>query len=216
VKRVFLSLCIGVSCFVAGIAPDAGAADTSRCASAGSTTVYRSSAGRIFKKRGHYYSCSYREGKKFRLAESGFTGEDRYGPFRVRSRFAAYGYRPSCGACESTGAYVLVQDLRTGRHRTFVGSTGGRAIEPPDGIHQLVTDLELEANGSVAWIVVQTDDRTSPAATRVQVRSRDGGGGHRLDESPAIERHSLRLDASTLHWHRRGEATDRHAQLKVS
>jgi hypothetical protein len=214
VKCVFLSLTIGVACVVAGIAPDAGAADTSRCASSGSTTVYRSSAGRIFKKRGHYYSCSYREGKKFRLAESGFRGEDRYGPFRVSSRFAAYGYRPSCGACESTGAYVLVQDLRTGHHRTFVSSTGGRPIEPPDGVHQRVTDLELKANGSVAWIVVQKDDRTSPAATRIQVRSRDSRGGHRLDESPAIETQSLRLAASTLSWHRRGELRDRHAQLR--
>src|SRR3954452_8354927 len=211
-KLVFVSLCIGVASSIAVIAPSAGAVDTTRCASVGSTTVYKSSAGRIFKKRGHYYSCSYREGKKFRLAESGFTGEDRYGPFRVGSRFAAYAYRPSCGACQSTGAYVLVQDLRTGHHRTFVGSTGGGAIEPPDGIHQRVTDLELKANGSVAWIVVETDDRTSPAATRLQVRSRDGSGGHRLDESPAIERYSLRLDASTLHWRRRGEPTDRHAQ----
>src|SRR3954464_3775562 len=103
-KLVFVSLCIGVACSIAVIAPSAGAVDTSRCASAGSTTVYKSSAGRIFKKRGHYYSCSYREGKKFRLAESGFTGEDRYGPFRIVNRFAAHAYRPSCGACESTGA----------------------------------------------------------------------------------------------------------------
>jgi hypothetical protein len=213
-KRVFVSLCIGVSCSIAIIAPRAGAADTSRCASAGSTTVYKSSAGRIFKKRGHYYSCSYREGKKFRLAESGFTGEDRYGPFRIQSRFAAYAYGPSCGACESTGAYVLVQDLRTGRHRTFVGSTGGRAIEPPDGIHRRVTDLELKANGSVAWIVVQTDDRTTPTALRVQVRCRDGDGGRRLDESLDIERYSLRLNASTLSWHRRGEPTERRARLR--
>src|SRR3954447_2095982 len=213
-KLVFVSLCIGVACSIAVIAPSAGAVDTSRCASAGSTTVYKSSAGRIFKKRGHYYSCSYREGKKFRLAESGFTGEDRYGPFRIVNRFAAYAYRPSCGACESTGAYVLVQDLRTGRHRTVVGSTGGGAIEPPDGVHQRITDLELKANGSVAWIVVQMDDRTSPATTRIQVRSRDASGGHRLDESPQIERYSLRLNASTLSWHRRGEQAGRHARLR--
>jgi hypothetical protein len=214
VKRAFSTACVGISCCAAAIAPDAGASNTARCASAGSTTVYKNSAGRIFKKRGHYYSCSYREGKKFRLAESGFTGEDRYGPFRIGNRYAAYAYRPSCGACQSTGAYVLVQDLRTGRHRTFVGSTGGRAIEPPNGVHQRVTDLVLEANGSVAWIVVQTDNRTSPATTRIQVRARDSRGGRRLDESPAIELHSLRLRASTLRWHRRGEQTDRRAQLR--
>jgi hypothetical protein len=212
VKRLLVPLCLAISCSIAGLAPAAGAADTRRCASAGSTTVYKSAEGRIFKKRGHYYSCSYREGKKFRLVESGFRGEDRYGPFRVRSRYAAYTYRPSCGACESNGAYVLVQDLRTGHHRTFVSAMGGGAVGPPDGIAQRVTDLVLKSNGSVAWIVVQTDNRTSPATTRVQVRARDSNGGRRLDESLAIDRDSLRLDASTLHW--RHGATARTAQLR--
>jgi hypothetical protein len=214
VKRLFASLLLAACCSVTALGPTTTAAATGRCASVGSTTVYKSSEGRIFKKRGHYYSCSYHEGKKFRLAESGFRGEDRYGPFRVRSRFAAYAYRPSCGACESTGAYVLVQDLRTGRHRTFAGSAGGGAVEPPDGIHQLVTDLELEANGSAAWIVVQTDNRTNPATTRIQVRARDRGGNRLLDESPEIELHSLRLDSSTLHWRHRGETRARAARLR--
>jgi hypothetical protein len=211
VKRLVATLCLVIAYSVAAIAPVAGAADTGRCASSASTTVYRSSEGRIFKKRGHLYSCSYREGRKFRLVESGFRGEDRYGPFRVHSRYAAYVYRPSCGACESNGAYVLVQDLHTGKHRTFVSAMGGRPVEPADGIAQRVTDLVLKQNGSVAWIVVQTDNATSPATTRVQVRARDSNGGRRLDESLEIDRDSLRLDTSTLHW-RRG-ATARTAQL---
>jgi hypothetical protein len=196
---------------IASVAAPAAAVDTRRCASSGSTTVYKSSEGRFFKKRGHYYSCSYREGKKFRLAESGFSGEDRYGPFRIHSRYGAYAYRPSCGACESTGAYVLAQDMRTGHHLRFASAMGGRPVEPADGIHRRVTDLELKRNGSVAWIVEQTDLRTTPAQKRIQVRSRDTTGAHRLDEGPLVELRSLTLSSSTLRWRNNGVKT---AQLR--
>jgi hypothetical protein len=210
--RRFTAL-VFVATTTAALSATGASAGVTACASAGSRTVYKNAEGRFFAKQGHYYSCSYRYGKKFRLAESGFRGEDRYGPFRIHSRYAAYTYRPSCGACESQGAYVLVQDLITGRHRYFVGALGGRPVEPADGISQRVTDLELKRNGSVAWIAQQTDASTQPARTRIQVRARDTKGGRRLDEGAAIRLRSLALDGSALSWQRRNEPSARTARL---
>lgn len=186
------------------------------CSSSGSTTVYANSHGRFFTKRARsvvpgrrgytaFHSCSSRYGKRFRLAESGFEGEDRYSRFRIRGPFAAYAYHPSCGACEHNEADVLVQDLRTGRHRTFVGSTGE---DPLDGDSEDVTDLELKGNGAVGWIA----ERVRDGATTVQVRVRDRGGSRLLDEGNGIARTSLRLDGTRLMW--RHDGAQRSATLR--
>ena len=82
---------------------------------------------------------------------------------------------------------------------------GGGPVEPPDGIHQRVTDLVLKPNGSVAWIAEQTDFGTN--SKRRLVPARDTRGARKLDEGAAIELRSLSLTGSTLRWKRNGART---------
>lgn len=203
----FVLLLAGLALVLAGAPEDSDAnGGRSACASRGSTTVFSNAYGRFFTKLRRsvvpgraryraYFSCSHRYGKKFRLAEGGFEGEDEYTRLRIRGPFAAYAHWPSCGACEYRALDVRVQDLRTGRHRRVLSATGA---EPQDGDSEDVTDLELKGNSAVAWIVVRERFESGTVTDRsVLVRAADRGGERLLDEGDEIDPDSLRLDFAT-------------------
>lgn len=194
--------------FIGGVGTDSASAYS--CASPGSTTVFSNSYGRYFKKIGHsrsvpertyqvYYSCSYRYGKKFRLAESGFDGEDKYGFYRITSRYAAYAYRPSCGACQEITSYVMVQDMISGKHIKTSVATG--KVAPNSTDNRTLYSLTLKANGSVAFGGGEYHFTNSKRVfTHKVISAYDRKGLRTLDNSLAVKLTSLRRNSSTLSW----------------
>lgn len=190
--------------------PRAEALDRRACASSGSKTVYANASGRYFIKpagSNRHFACSYRLGRTFALERSDFEGEDRYARFRISARFGAYVFLPGCANCDGSLAFIQVQDLRTGRHRTSVNATNEdtEAGNP----QQRVTDLELRWTGSAAWIVRDTRSDLgtpgNPQTTQIEVWAKQRGRPRRLDHGESIDADSLILRGTALSWRHAGE-----------
>ena len=187
----------------------AAAAGSAGCDSAGSRTVYGTSLGRVFTKRRTtsgqprayvaHYSCARRYGRRFLLAESDFAGEDEYGPFRFAGPFLAYAFFASCAACEERQGAIMVQSLRTGRHLHRA-----EAIEPLDTGDEVVTDLVVKRNASVAWIAIHEDPPSAGGTRTVEVNGQGTAGRVRLDAGPDVAPRSLTLSGATVSWSKGG------------
>ena len=98
---------------------------------------------------------------------------------------------------DAIGAVVEVADLGTGR-------VVARFQSPSEPNTYDVTDLELRANGSVAWIARIVSG--TPATTTYEVRTFGPTVSHStiVDSGPDIASRSLALSAPTLYWTRAG------------
>ena len=191
----------------------ATAADARRpCASRGSRTVLATAGTRIFTRPARvapryrvtrWYGCAYGTDRRFRLATVGEPGifVTAVRPVRLVGHLVAYSdyYEGPAGG---TLADVRVRDLRSGRQ--VVSQQAGT----PDAEERQrpVEDLELKADGAVAWIEASEPVSPPPAgAVMYRVRKRDAGGAAvTLDEGPDIAPRSLAVSASTVYWTRGG------------
>lgn len=188
--------------------PVSPAAAQSDCEARGSRTEDASRFARVYSVRRvrdgdtatrRWYACLYRTGRRVALGEVGPAGmfSDRISPVRLAGRYVAYAEEYTAATGDAIGAVVQVRDLRT---RTLVS----RFQSPGDPNTYDVTDLELRANGSVAWIarIVQG----TPATTTYEVRTFAAGESESeiVDSGAAIETRSLALSGRTLFWTRDG------------
>ena len=180
-------------------AAPAQAASKLGCRASGATTIKRSRYARIFRAGGRSYGCLFSRGQAFRLGDESAneSAPDSYtlGPaVRLAGRYAAYEIRFS--GRDQPDFSIRVLDLRTGRvrraPRTLIG--GGLAAERADGG---VTDIVLNAHGSVAWIV--RDIFVNPV--RLEVFKADTTTSFQLLEaSQVIDPESLALKGAKLTW----------------
>ncbi len=187
----------------AGTEPASASHLKKKCFPRGSKTVYKTSEGRFYTRMvrqrvgpGHYevfYACSYRYGRSYRLTEGEPPGAERYQLFRISGHFAGYvHYGVACEACDSARATVTSLNLRTGRDRSYFGTT------LPDWPDERAHDLVLRRNGSIASIATGTEYDHGTSA--IQVRALDAGGRRVLDEGDGISLRSLELNGTTVSW----------------
>jgi hypothetical protein len=170
------------------------------CRPAGARTISQSSLARVFRLGGRSYGCLFGANRAHRLgdlpANASYPDTVRLGPVvRLSGRFVAYELR-RLGRGDSQYE-VFVRDLRTGairRHPKPYEQIALASEEPDAG----VTDIVLNARGSVAWIV--RDIYRSPV--ELEVRKADPASPSTLlDAGAAIEAVSLTLGRDgTLHW----------------
>jgi hypothetical protein len=181
---------------LAGAAAPAVAPAATPCAGAGSTTIRRTPALRLYyDAAGVPYGCWRASGRRTRLDKGvapNYVGfEATVSRVRVRGVFVAYAFTdPSAPA-----AYVRSVDLRTGR--TLRRATGTPEVsETPDQV--AVLRLVLGPTGSVAWI-----QRVDGA---VSVRRADRRGARTLDAHAGVSSVHLALSsAGVLTWQRGGK-----------
>lgn len=191
---------------VAGVGPataTATAAAKERCAAKGSRTEVASRAARVYSVRRvrdgeatrRWYGCAYAAGRRVHLGDVGPAGEfsDRISPVRLAGRHVAFVSEYTASTGDALGAVVAVRDLRTG---AFVR----RFASPGDPNTYDVTDLELRANGSVAWIARIVAGM--PATTTYEVRVFPTTDSHStiVDSGTSIASRSLALSSTTLYW----------------
>ena len=172
------------------------------CSATGSRTEEASRSARVYSRVvaggevRRWYGCLYSADRRVRLGDVGAPGSylDRISPVRLAGRYVATANEWTATTGDAIGAVIVVRDLRTGAvvHRF----ENDPAINTYD-----VTDLELRANGAVAWIARVVMAGT-PATITDEVRtSLPGTSATRLlDEAPAVERRSLALSGRTLYW----------------
>lgn len=200
-------------------AAPAQASNSTRCQLRGSTTIVKTSFGRIFSEPGtkrlfsppgpipvvRYYGCLFSGGKRYSL---GFNANADYclpfvSTWRLAGRYGAFLEARGCDSGPDGGA-VVRRDLKTGvvvRDDTpaqvpsdapdspFV--TGRPGYRP--------TNLVLKASGALAWAV----KCALPAGCRILKSDRDGRTV--LDEGFGIRVFSsLKLRGSTVSWIRDG------------
>ncbi len=137
------------------------------------------------------YACLFSANKRFRLGQDEDDDSD-LGPFRLAGPYVAYHGAYCSMGC---GFNLIVLDLRDGR----------RVREVPDASSAFigrVTDLELNENGSIAWIATAPPYSSERAPS---VSAYDSLGQRRLDTGN-IALQSLTLDGSTLSWEKDGVA----------
>ncbi len=190
-----------------GTAPSAAAAQS--CEAKSSRTEEASRYARVYSVRRvqddavtrRWYGCLLSSGRRVRLGDVGPSGafSDRIAPVRLAGRHVAFVSEYTASTGDALGAVVAVRDLRTG---VFVS----RFQSPGDPNTYDVTDLELRANGSVAWIARIVAGM--PATTTYEVRVFPATQSHStiVDSGPAIGPQSLALSARTLYWTHDGAA----------
>ena len=130
---------------------------------------------------------------------------------RAFSPFLAF-LRGPCAMCLGEQWWIAV---RAARHGSLVS-------DPDLGWPTRVGDLELKANGSVAWTLdrlavspnglpIDNGSGEPPAALAWEVWALDSHGQRVLDSGPNLDLHSLELNGSTLTWIKDG--TTRSATL---
>jgi hypothetical protein len=133
------------------------------------------------------YGCLFSANEAFALGQDNDDDFD-LSSFRLVAPYVAYEEQSCVGL--GCGFGVTVRDLRD-------GSRLREAPEPATDSFGKVTDLELEDNGSVAWISNSPPFSPTPARS---VWASDTLGTRRLDIGPDIELHSLALNGSMLSW----------------
>jgi hypothetical protein len=184
---------------VAAAAPPAAAGREAGPRCDAGRTVARSHEVRVFETRGVVWACHRRTRRAIELGprRCGFASCD-VRSIRVVGRYVGY-ERASAGRYGDVSWGVLVVNART--RRVVRESRTGDA--PPDdgggsasGIGP-TTDLELAANGSVAWIAENVFERGSHEVWRLDRRGRS-----RLDAGPGVAPRSLALSDGWLYWTR--------------
>jgi hypothetical protein len=173
----------------------------STCRAKGSTTLQTSSHARVYQLDGQVYGCVFSKNIPYLLNPGPTDCEDpfdRPGPrMALAGRYVGY----TLAACNIDQAKdrVYVRDLRTGK--VLVQTSASETLTLGIG-NRLVTDIELKANGSVAWIVMR-----SPSSVAEEVRKSDRtiAKGPRttsklLDAGNHIAPRSLTREDSTISW----------------
>ena len=208
VSKLITRLLTGVPvAAVATVALAAGGPATAvaqdRCQAERSRTEEASRYARVYSVRRvqddavtrRWYACLYSANRRVHLGDVGPASDfsDRIAPVRLAGRHVAYSSEYTAATGDAIGALVAVRDLRTG---AFVH----RFQSPGDPNTYDVTDLELRANGSVAWVarIIQG----MPATTTFEVRSFQAPKAPStiLDSGGAIGSGSLALSGRTLYW----------------
>lgn len=174
-----------------------------RCQAERSRTEEASRHARVYSVRRvqddavtrRWYACLYSAGRRVHLGVVGPAADfsDRIAPVRLAGRYVAFSSEYTASTGDAIGALVAVCDLRTG---TFVH----RFQSPGDPNTYDVTDLELRANGSVAWVARIIPGM--PATTTFEVRAFQAAKTRStiLDSGAAIGSRSLALSGMTLYW----------------
>lgn len=137
------------------VAAPATAAAEDRCDAKRSRTEEASRYARVCSVRRaqddavtrRWYACLYRTERRVHLGDVGPAGmfNDRISPVRLAGRYVATAEEYTASSGDALGAVIQVRDLRR-------GALVHRFQSPGDHNTYDVTDLELRANGSVAWI----------------------------------------------------------------
>lgn len=185
--------------------PVASQARAKPCRPKGSTTVKKSRLARIYELGSignvpDFYGCLYSRNKSYVIGERNYCDVGRVGNFRLAGRYEAYTI-PFCDIDVLT-EQVRVVDLETGQQ--LVATSSSPSLNLIVGIGRVyVTDMELKANGSIAWIVKLKGG--PPTQEEVRKSDRKLGKGKRetsglLDAGQQIASRSLTRDGSTISW----------------
>lgn len=180
----------------------AQAASERRCASAGSETVVRNAAARVFERRGRFYLCDRRTGRKrFIGPRAKDLDNERLNRFRLAGGMLAY--ERFYGAFRSDPSYeIYVRDVASGRVTRRIEGAPIQAPRQEPQAKDGIRDLVVNRNGDVGWIV-QNPYTSGP---RLEVRKSDSGGDALLDSGDGISSTSLTLEDDVLRWRNAGEA----------
>jgi hypothetical protein len=146
----------------------------------------------------HHYACLFESPSK-RIDLGRNYDDERRGNFRLAGPFVAF-FSGGCAACSWDQWSVEVRDVRD-----------GSLVSRPDVRYWTrLSDLELKANGSVAWtlerLALRPDGypigyQTEPPVIETrEVWALDSQGQRLLDSGPELVSDSLDLDDSTLTW----------------
>jgi hypothetical protein len=175
------------------------------CSPAGSLTLERSRASRVYSLGGKAYACLYSSGESYKLGSATLCiGAVRAGPFALAGGDVAYG-ATSCGIDFST-TEVIVRSLVSSRTLRKAPATNMSLGEQEGGLQSLV----LKADGSDAWIA--TEQSLGNKQRLLQLFRDDKSGLKLLDSGLGVPPSSLRLHGSQLTW--RHDGTSRHATLR--
>jgi hypothetical protein len=172
----------------------------SGCRSQRAGTLLRTDTGRVFQQLvideftsfvTHVYACLY--AIPHRRVDLGRNYDDeRVEVPRLAGTLLAYsGVGCGLAGCQAT---ISVGDLRSGGVVQKISP-----VQDPVAGPNLVWDLALKENGSLAWIVAY-GRWGDPDFLAHEVRALDSQGARLLDSGPDVNVKSLDLDGSTLTW----------------
>lgn len=195
----------------------AGGGHRDRCASPDSATRASNSRVRVFvktslsPKRGNYYICSRRSGRKTRIGANRGSVSTALRRFRLNGDLVAYEQTRTEEDFSEEGSgqrTVVLRSARSGRTlrslpALVVRGAAFAEAEPDDGVR----DLVVSAMGDLAWIVrnpnaikpPEPNVNTSSRSTEVYTAPR-GSAPTLLDQSDAIRQTSLRRRGCTISW----------------
>jgi hypothetical protein len=193
-------------------APSA-AARTSTCREEGSTTLGKSRHARVYEFQGDVYGCLFSENTPHVLIVGTDCDVAGRGAIRLAGRYVGVA-RTFCNIDQAEDR-VQVTDLRTGQELVSTGASPTFSASLEIG-SVYVTDLELKANGSVAWIAKLKVEGT-PTEEEVRKSDRTIAKGPRttsklLDAGKRIASRSLTREGSTVSWTSAG--VEKTARLK--
>lgn len=195
--------CGGIVLYRNGVPPFSG------CRSQPAASPFSSETGRVFhqlvQRPGvrsfsvHAYVCLFDSpSTRIDLGED-YAPDDYRENFRITGPFVAF-FRTGCAMCTWPQRYIEVRDARD----------GSLASRPEVEFWTRLSDLELKANGSVAW----TFERLAlapegypvgyptqpPVVENREVWALDSNGQRLLDSGQDVVVDSLELNGSTLYW----------------
>jgi hypothetical protein len=143
----------------------------------------------------HLYICLFDSpSKRVDLGEN-YAPDDYRENFRLAGPFVAF-FRTGCAICTWPQAVIEVRDARD----------GGLVRRPDVRFWTRLSDLELTANGSVAWtlesLALAPDGYPTqpPVIETREVWALDSHGQRLLDSGSELGVDSLELSGSTLYW----------------
>ena len=171
---------------------------TGSCQLEGSLTVARTRRARVLRDNNRFWGCLFTRNQRwpfYRVRH--VNGDASYGHVALAGPYVAYAALYDSGVA-GPWAYVVVQDLRTGR---FLRRVSASTLDSPEG--EEVRRLALSRRGAVAWVVRAYDARARRRPLQLHAIGRDGNRA-RLDTGNAIRPRSLQWHGSRLTW-RHGE-----------
>jgi hypothetical protein len=182
-----------VLALVLAVAPAADAAKQRKCPSPRGSVVANEKLVVYSNRDSELVGCSYRTGRRFRLPVTE-PGVDGYGPWAVAGRFVAFRHTAACGVCVDENSFVHVFDSVSRRERFW------RLDFDDDGVVANVTDIDVNRNGRVAWIL---RNRRAPEDIQVQTEGATETPTV-LDSGADIAPRSLAISGSTVYWTKAG------------